>query len=317
MSPRRARVLRAFAWRGLLAALLCMAASGAMPGPARAAAQEPVTPVLPTHTSPPRVALGEALFGDPRLSDSGRLSCASCHDIDRNGASSRRADTGDDGSLHRFNTPTLFNAVHSFRFNWRGDRRDLDAQIAASLRAPAFLGADPQAVAQRLREDPKLRRLAAQAYGRPLDADMLVDALAELQRSLVTPGARFDRWLQGDASALDAREIRGYHTFKRIGCVSCHQGMNLGGNLYQQSGVLQPIAQPPVGRLRVPSLRNVAVTAPYFHDGSAPTLADAVRRMGSAQLGLELPATDVEEIVAFLRTLTGHYRGRPLQDALP
>ncbi len=125
----------------------------------------------------------------------------------------------------------------------------------------------------------------------------------------MTPGGRFDRWLVGDAGALTAEERNGYGLFKSLGCVSCHQGVNVGGNLYERRGVFRPLARSGPAVLRVPSLRNVAMTAPYFHDGSAATLEQAVRRMAAAQLNQRMSDDQVEAIAAFLRTLTGLYRG--------
>jgi cytochrome c peroxidase len=129
------------------------------------------------------------------------------------------------------------------------------------------------------------------------------------EKTLVTPGSRFDRWLAGDSAALSSEELEGYHQFKSLGCVSCHQGVNIGGNLFQRHGIFHPLASPDPVILRVPSLRNVATTPPYFHDGSAPTLDDAVRKMGRAQLNATLTDPQVNAIVAFLHSLTGQYRG--------
>ena len=139
-----------------------------------------------------------------------------------------------------------------------------------------------------------------------------MDAIATYERSLTTPGSRFDRWLSGEAAALSAEEQNGYRLFKSLGCISCHQGVNIGGNLFQRHGIFHPLASPDPAILRVPSLRNVATTAPYFHDGSAPTLDDAVRKMGKAQLNTLLTDPQVTAIVAFLHSLTGNYRGVPV-----
>jgi cytochrome c peroxidase len=144
-----------------------------------------------------------------------------------------------------------------------------------------------------------------------------LDAIATYVRSLLTPGSRFDLWLGGDAAALTAEELNGYRLFKSLGCISCHQGVNIGGNLYQRHGIFHPLAAPKPEILRVPSLRNVATTAPYFHDGSAPTLGDAVRKMAAAQLDQDLSDSQSEAIVAFLRTLTGTYRGVPVTAPAP
>jgi cytochrome c peroxidase len=126
------------------------------------------------------------------------------------------------------------------------------------------------------------------AYGRPPERDNFLDALVTFEQSLLTPGSRFDRWLGGDASALSDDELDGYRLFKSFGCISCHQGVNVGGNLFERQGVFRQLVAAPPETVRVPSLRNVAATAPYFHDGSAPTLEEAVRRMAAAQLNRTL-----------------------------
>jgi cytochrome c peroxidase len=172
-------------------------------------------------------------------------------------------------------------------------------------------------VLRRLRADPELVNQFEQAYRRGPDRADLLDAIATYERSLLTPGSRFDRWLGGDAAALSAKEQDGYQLFKSIGCISCHQGVNVGGNLFERHGIFHPLGSPQPKILRVPSLRNVATTAPYFHDGSAATLDDAVRKMAFAQLDDILTDQQVDAIVAFLRTLTGNYRGVPVTAAPP
>jgi cytochrome c peroxidase len=171
------------------------------------------------------------------------------------------------------------------------------------------MGANISELAERLGTDPSLRREFTTVYGGGPDARNVVDALASFQRTLTTPDSRFDHWLTGDASALSAQEQDGYHLFKSLGCVSCHQGVNIGGNLFQRHGIFHPLGSPKPEILRVPSLRNVATTPPYFHDGSAETLDDAVRKMGMAQLNSTLTDEQVKAIVAYLRSLTGKYRG--------
>jgi cytochrome c peroxidase len=154
-----------------------------------------------------------------------------------------------------------------------------------------------------------MRREFTAVYGNGPDASNIVDAIASFERTLVTPDSRFDRWLAGDAAALSTDELDGYRLFKSLGCVSCHQGVNVGGNLFERHGIFHPLASPKPEILRVPSLRNVATTPPYFHDGSAQTLDDAVRKMGLAQLNSTLTDQQVNAIVSYLRTLTGKYRG--------
>ena len=170
---------------------------------------------------------------------------------------------------------------------------------------------------EKLRADPNFARAFAEVYGHGPDRASLLDAIASYERTLVTPGSRFDRWLTGDSAALSSEERRGYRLFKSFGCISCHQGVNVGGNLFERHGIFAPLAAPKPEILRVPSLRNVAVTPPYFHDGSAATLEDAVRRMAAAQLDRTLSDQQTAAIVAFLRTLTGTYRGRPVTETVP
>jgi cytochrome c peroxidase len=278
--------------------------------------EEPITPIpsLPP-IDPLKVRLGERLFGDPRLSRDNSRSCSSCHDLGSNGASKVSHDNGLDGSTLPLNTPTVFNAALSFRFGWEGKMRTLESDVTASLQNPQIMGADLAEVAEKLDADSGLRREFVAAYGRGPDAQNIVDAIVSFQRTLTTPSSRFDRWLAGDAGALSAEEQDGYRLFKSLGCVSCHQGVNIGGNLFQRHGIFHPLASPKPELLRVPSLRNVATTAPFFHDGSSATLDDAVRKMGMAQLNSTLTNQQVSAIVAYLQTLTGKYHGVPVGGA--
>jgi cytochrome c peroxidase len=211
-----------------------------------------------------------------------------------------------------FNTPTIFNAALSFRLNWEGNFWTLEAQAESSFENAANLATNANEVLEKLNADPQVVRQFTQAYGHPPDRTSLLDAIATYERSLVTPGSRFDRWLEGDTAALSAEELKGYQLFKSLGCVSCHQGANVGANLFERHGIFHPLASPKPEILRVPSLRNVATTPPYFHDGSAPTLRKAVRRMAFAQLDETLSDQEIDAIVAFLNTLTGAYRGVPV-----
>jgi len=280
--------------------------------------QEPITPVPPPPAAAPlKLALGERLFADPRLSHDGSLTCSSCHDMLSNGADGKRQRIARDGSILPFNTPTIFNAALSFRLNWEGNFRTLEAHIESSLENAANLATNATEVLKKLDADPEVVRQFTRAYGHPPDRTSLLDAIATYERSLVTPGSRFDRWLEGDTAALSAEEQKGYQLFKSLGCVSCHQGVNVGGNLFERHGIFHPLASPKPEILRVPSLRNVATTPPYFHDGSAPTLRRAVSKMAFAQLDETLSDEQVEAIVAFLNTLTGTYRGVPVTAAPP
>jgi cytochrome c peroxidase len=277
---------------------------------------EPITPIPgPPAADPLKVALGEHLFGDPRLSRSNTRTCSSCHDLKTNGASGIVRETATDGSPLSFNTSTVFNSALDFRFGWEGEFRTLEAQAAASLQNPRIMDSRIEEVVGKLRRDPDVVHQFEEAYGHGPDAQSLLNAIATFERSLVTPGSRFDRWLAGDTTALSAQQLDGYRSFKSLGCVSCHQGVNIGGNLFERHGIFHPLARADPRILRVPSLRNVATTAPYFHDGSAPSLDEAVRKMATSQLDLALTDQQVDDIVAFLRSLTGTYHGRLVEKA--
>ena len=317
-------------WCLLTSALVCLGlllfgsgapAQGPEPSisaPSPPADSEPITPIPPAPAADPlKLALGERLFADPILSHDGKRACTSCHDVHTNGASANRHDLTPDGSEVQFNTPTIFNAALNFRLNWEGNIRTLEAQLETTLNSPDRMGSSIEEVVGKLNAAPGIAQQFSRAYGHRADRASLLDAIATYERSLVTPGSRFDRWLEGDAAALSPEEQNGYRLFKSLGCVSCHQGRNVGGNLFQRHGIFHPLASPKPEILRVPSLRNVATTPPYFHDGSAPTLGKAVRRMAAAQLDQTLSNEQVEAIVAFLQTLTGNYRGAPVTSAAP
>jgi cytochrome c peroxidase len=276
-------------------------------------AEEPIAPIPePPPIDPRKVKLGERLFGDPRLSHDDSRSCSSCHDLSTNGASMKRQDVGPDGSSLPFNTPTIFNATLNFRLGWEGKLRTIQSDVKAALENPQVMGVSISEAVARLAADPNTRKEFTAAYGSGPDAANMVDAIASFERTLVTPDSKFDRWLTGDAAALSTEELDGYRLFKSLGCVSCHQGVNVGGNLFERHGIFHPLASPKPEILRVPSLRNVATTPPYFHDGSAQTLDEAVRKMGLAQLNSTLTDQQVNAIVAYLQTLTGKYRGAPV-----
>jgi len=296
-------------WQRALATDAASASSHAAPP----SSTEPITPIPePPPADPRRLALGARLFSDRSLSRDGSRSCSSCHHLDTNGADHNPRDHALDGSAIPFNTPSVFNAALSFRLNWEGNFRTLEAQTAFTLQSRSTMGASVDAVVEKLRADKAAVSEFRRAYGHGPDAASLLDAIATFERSLLTPRSRFDRWLTGDREALSVRELEGYRLFKSLGCVSCHQGVNIGGNLFERHGIFRPPGRAEPALLRVPSLRNVATTAPYFHDGSEATLEGAIRKMASAQLDLSLSDEQVERLAEFLRTLTGEYRGRPV-----
>jgi cytochrome c peroxidase len=277
--------------------------------------REPIVAVpAPRAQDPQRLLLGEQLFSDRRLSHGNTHSCLLCHDIGSNGASANADDTPE-GQPTALNTPTVFNVSLSFRLNWEGNVRSLEEGIERSVSNPAIMASSLDEVVGKLRADPEMVKQFRKAYEQEPNAAVVLDAIATFERSLVTPGSRFDRWLMGETAAITPEEQSGYQIFKSLGCVACHQGINVGGNMFQRHGVFHPLGSPEPVLLRVPSLRNVAATAPYFHDGSAATLPEAVKSMGLAQLDRVLTDRQISAIVAFLNTLTGTYRGEVVRPA--
>lgn len=291
-------------------------------------AAEPISPIprsMPLDTR--KVALGKRLFHDKRLSRDNKLACSSCHDLAKGGADGEPRSIGAAGQRADRNAPTVFNSVFNFRQFWDGRAAGLEDQIDGPLENPKEMASSWREVMAKLGADDYYPMAFRELYG-SLEPRHVKNAIAEFERSLVTPGARFDRYLEGERNALTAEELRGYRLFKSYGCIACHQGVNVGGNLYERLGVLHPYAgqaatNPDTGRMaitgnpadmlvfKVPGLRNVARTAPYFHDGSVPTLEQAVSLMGRYQLGVAIPARDVALIVGFLRTLDGRYEEAP------
>ena len=320
--PGETGIVRSVSWLRAIAvfalALGCLQVSWARsqalgPAPASNGTDEPITAISsPPRIDPLKVKLGERLFADPRLSHDNSRSCSSCHDLSTNGASPRRRDVGLDGAELPLNTLTVFNAALSFRFGWEGKFRTSEVDTQRLAGKPEIMASSPAEVAEKLSADPDMRNNFFAAYGHRPDAHDIIDAIANFQRTLVTPGSRFDRWLAGDAArALDRRTGR-----IRIVQIS---GLRLlpSGRQYRRQSVPAPRHIPSSGvagscEFCAYRSRNVATTPPYFHDGSAPTLDDAVRKMGKAQLNTMLTDPQVTAIVAFLHSLTGNYRGTPV-----
>jgi cytochrome c peroxidase len=238
------------------------------------------------------------------------------------------------GAKGAINAPTVFNSSLNFRQFWDGRAATLEEQVAGPVHDAKEMGSNWAQVLAKLSQDTALAAEFKAAYADGLQPRNIQHAIASFERTLITPNARLDKFLKGDKSALSAEEQQGYRLFKSYGCAACHQGANVGGNLYQTFGVMGDyfgkrggVTEADLGRFnvtkhagdkhvfKVPSLRNVALTAPYFHDGSAATLADAVDVMFKFQLGRPASAQDKELIVKFLRTLTGEWNGKPLDAA--
>lgn len=299
----------------------------ALPASASAVAIVPPPPDLP----PVKVALGERLFRDPRLSGDQTLACAGCHDLARGGVDRLPVSIGVAGGKGGINAPTVFNAALNFVQFWDGRAATLEEQAAGPIHSELEMASDWARILPRLRADSEYVRAFDAAYPDGITSANVLDAIASFERTLVTPNSRFDRYLNGEPAMLTADELEGYQRFREYGCTSCHQGRLLGANMYQKFGAVRdyyldrPTTKADLGRynvtgrdedrhvFKVPSLRNVAVTAPYFHDASATTLEQAVVLAGRHQLGRDLGQRDVTLIVAFLRTLTGEWRGKLLE----
>jgi cytochrome c peroxidase len=280
-----------------------------------------------------KVELGRKLFIDARLSQDNAVSCASCHDFSRGGADPRPRSVGVRGEIGGANAPSVFNTGLNFRQTWNGSGVSLEDFLERLIKNPKVFDSNWNDVVAKLRQDGDLSRQFESVYGAGITSKAAIDAIATYVRSLMTP-SRFDRYLRGDAGAVSTEELQGYARFKSYGCVACHQGVNVGGNMFQKFGVMGDyfaqrgnITPADLGRynvtkresdrfvFKVPSLRNVELTAPYFHDGSAATLEAAVEVMFRYQLGRDAPPEDKALIVKFLKTLTGERQPRLTADS--
>jgi cytochrome c peroxidase len=291
------------------------------------------TSALPAtiQLDPRKVSLGQQLFHDARLSKDDTISCASCHGLNTGGVDNRARSVGVGGGVGSINAPSVFNSGLNFVQFWDGRAPSLEAQIEGPVNHPLEMASNWAQVTQKLSADTNYPALFAAIYPQGITADSIKDAIATFERSLITPNSRFDKFLKGDTAALNQQEKLGYELFQSYGCASCHQGQNLGGNMYEKMGLMGDYfadrgnpTEADKGRFnvthdvqnlyefRVPGLRNVALTAPYFHDGSAQTLEQAIAIMTKYQLGRPMPAADLTAIATFLRSLTGEYLGQPL-----
>lgn len=328
---------RRAAWGGIAAAVAWILVPGP-PGPDRPILGEVATseaaelrlarlpiPPLPAKivVDPLRAELGGKLFRDVRLSRDGTVACASCHEIQKGGGDGRERAVGIGGQVGEVNTPTVLNAALNFKQFWDGRADNLEDQAAGPIVNPKEMGSTWEDVLRMLSKDREYAALFGRSFPDGITQRNLLVALAEFERSLVTPDSPFDRSLQGDAAALTPIQKRGYEAFVSLGCISCHQGANVGGNTFQTMGKMEDyfagraLRPADLGRFnvthdprdkykfKVPSLRNVALTAPYFHDGSAATLPDAVNAMARYQLGQRLTYAETADLVAFLESLTG------------
>lgn len=288
----------------------------------------PITPIPENiKLNPLKVKLGKILFHDKRLSKDNTVACSSCHNLKQAGQDGMAVAIGVKGLKGSVNSPTVFNSGFAFRLFWDGRSPTLEDQVGGPIHNPVEMASNWQDVIDKLSKDPQIMARFIEIWEEGISQENIEEAIAEFERSLTTPNSPFDQYLRGDYSALTADEIKGWHLFRDLGCISCHQGVGIGNNMYANLGVMgdyfadrgRPIVDSDLGRFnvtgkdkdkyvfKVPSLRNVALTAPYFHDGSINSLDEVVNTMARYQLGIKLNQEQRDYLVAFLKSLTGQF----------
>ena len=284
-------------------------------------AQEPITPIEPVkEINLAMVELGKKLYFDPRLSKSGFISCNSCHNLSMGGTDNLKTSIGHNWQQGPINAPTVLNSSLNVAQFWDGRAADLKEQAGGPIANPGEMAFTHTLALEVLESIPAYVSEFTLVFGPDcINIDQVTEAIAEFEKTLVTPNSRFDQWLLGDTKAISEEELAGYQLFKSSGCVACHMGSAVGGTSFQKMGLVSPYetendAQGLAGvtgkdadrfKFKVPTLRNVDMTYPYFHDGEAATLSEAVDIMGRLQLGRKFETADIDQIVAFLKTLTG------------
>ncbi len=284
-------------------------------------AEEPIKPIQPVQNiNLAQVELGKKLYFDPRLSKSGFISCNSCHNLSMGGTDNLKTSIGDHWQQGPINAPTVLNSSLNLAQFWDGRAADLKAQAGGPIANPGEMASTHRLAIDVLQSIPAYVTEFKLVFGQDkINIDMVTQAIAEFEKTLVTPNSRFDQYLLGNNDAISATEKAGYKLFKESGCIACHNGEAVGGNSFQKMGVVAAYkAKSPAEGLsavtgkdadrfkfKVPTLRNVEMTYPYFHDGEAETLTEAVDLMGRLQLGKKFTAEQNAQIVAFLKTLTG------------
>ncbi|MCG8428213.1 MAG: cytochrome-c peroxidase [Chromatiales bacterium] len=288
---------------------------------ASAMAAEPISPIEPVkNINLAQAELGKKLYFDPRLSKSGFISCNSCHNLSMGGTDNLKTSIGDKWQQGPINAPTVLNSSLNVAQFWDGRAADLKEQAGGPIANPGEMAFTHTLAVEVLTSIPGYVNEFKLVFGTDtINIDQVTQAIAEFEKTLVTPNSRFDQWLMGNKDAITANELAGYELFKSSGCVACHNGSAVGGNSFQKMGVIEPYnAKSPAEGLsavtgkdadrfmfKVPTLRNVEMTYPYFHDGEAETLTEAVDVMGRLQLGKKFTDKENAQIVAFMKTLTG------------
>jgi cytochrome c peroxidase len=294
---------------------------------------EPIQPLVKSQNIDLKKAkLGKRLFNESRLSRNNDLSCASCHILNKNGANNRALAKGNNNTHLNANTLTVFNSSLNHQQFWDGRAPTQEAQIDFVINGEKEFSNTWKQVILTLKNDKSYRDIFNTIYSDGINADNVRNAIVTFEKTLITTNSRFDQYLLGDVNAISSQEKKGYRLFKSYGCVACHQGSNVGGNMFMKFGLFDDYYQQNnnnheyLGRyniskkesdryvFRVPSLRLVTITAPYFHDGSVKTLAEAIKIMAKYQLGRSINEQHVNDIIAFLKTLPGDYLGQSLYE---
>lgn len=284
-------------------------------------AEEPIQPIDPVKDiNLAEVELGKKLYFDPRLSKSGFISCNSCHNLSMGGTDNLKTSIGHNWQQGPINAPTVLNSSLNVAQFWDGRAADLKEQAGGPIANPKEMAFSHTLTIEVLESIPEYVTEFKQVFGsNEINIDSVTEAIAEFEKTLVTPNSRFDQWLLGDKEAITEQELAGYELFKNSGCVACHNGPAVGGTSFQKMGIVEPYQTQngAIGlagvtgkdadrfKFKVPTLRNVEMTYPYFHDGEAETLTEAVDIMGRLQLGRKFSDEENAKIVAFLKTLTG------------
>ena len=285
------------------------------------AADEPIQVIKPAQNiNLAQVELGKKLWFDPRLSKSGWISCNSCHNLSMGGTDNLKTSIGHKWNQGPINAPTVLNSSLNLAQFWDGRAKDLKEQAGGPIANPGEMGFTHDLAVDVVKNIPGYVREFNLVFGsNEVNIDKITQAIAEFEKTLVTPNSRFDQWLLGKENAITSQEKAGYELFKSSGCVACHNGPAVGGNSFQKMGAVEPyktdnkieglsaVTGKDADRFKfkVPTLRNVEMTYPYFHDGESATLTNTVDLMGRLQLGKKYTAEENANIVAFLKTLTG------------
>lgn len=263
--------------------------------------------------------LGKALFNSTLLSADNSISCASCHLVDYGGDDGFPVSTGINSATGARNSPTVLNATFNFVQFWDGRSTTLAQQVAGPIHNPIEMGSNWEEVIAKLKRDKLFKDMFNTINPDGITIEAVIKAITTYEESLVTSGAPIDQYLLGDESALTVQQQRGFNKFNQYGCITCHQGVNIGGNVFQKMGRIDNapgFLTTDLGRygvtaqehdkyvFKVPSLRNVADTAPYFHNGQVRTLYEAIQIMGRVQLGRELSDEDIKDLEAFLNSFS-------------